>query len=205
MVWDKLVHGPLFRHFVTLEVQGVEKLEQLTGPVILVSNHLSYLDHPAVMSALPSRLRYCCATAAWEEFFFGDYHGIDRLLRRLSYEYGTILFNLFPLPQSRGFSGSLAYMGRLADAGINILIFPEGGHSRDGALQPFQPGLGIMVKELGLAVVPVRISGTDGVLPHDVSYPKPGKVTVSFGEPLRFRYEEPTEIVEDVRDAVERL
>jgi long-chain acyl-CoA synthetase len=78
----------------------------------------------------------------------------------------------FHLPQSQGFSGSLAYMGRLADAGINILIFPEGGHSLDGTLQPFQMGLGIMVKELGLPVVPIRISGTDQVLPHEVSFPK---------------------------------
>lgn len=205
MVWDTLVHGPLFRHFVTLEVRGIENLEKLNEPVFFVANHLSYLDQPAIISALPSRLRYSCATAAWEEFFFGDYHGVKHLLRRLSYEYGTVLFNLFPLPQSQGFSGSLAYMGRLADAGINILIFPEGGHSLDGKLQPFQLGLGIMVKELGLPVVPIRISGTDGVLPHEASYPKQGKVTVTFGEPLRFRYEEPTEIVEDVRDAVERL
>lgn len=205
MVLDTLLHDPLFRHFVTFEVRGIENLEKLDEPVFFVANHLSYLDHPAVMSALPFRLRYNCATAAWEEFFFGDYHGVEQLLRRLSYEYGTVLFNLFPLPQSQSFSGSLAYMGRLADAGINILIFPEGGHSRDGAMQPFQLGLGIMVKELGLPVVPIRINGTDQVLPHEARYPKQGKVTVSFGKPMRFRYEEPTEIVEDVRDAVERL
>jgi len=205
IVWDKLFHGPLFRQFVTLEVQGMEKLEHLTGPVFFVANHLSYLDQPAVMSALPSRLRYKTATAAWAEFFFGDYHGVEQLLRRLSYEYGTVLFNLFPLPQSQGFSGSLAYMGRLADAGINILIFPEGGHSLDGKLQPFQLGLGIMVKELGLPVVPIKIIGTDLILPHEVSYPKRGKVTVTFGEPLCFRYEEPAEIVEQTRYAVERL
>jgi long-chain acyl-CoA synthetase len=204
-VWDTLLHGPLFRHFVTLEVRGIERLENLTGPVLFVANHLSYLDHAAVMFALPPSLRHKCATAAWAEFFFGDYHGVDRLLRRLAYEYGTILFNLFPLPQSQGFSGSLAYMGKLADAGINILIFPEGGHSRDGTLQPFQMGLGLMVKELGIPVVPIRISGTDQVLPHEVSFPKKGMVTVTFGEPLRFRYEEPAEIVEHTRAAVERL
>ena len=205
MVGDTLLHDPLFRHFVDLEVQGIEHLEELSGPVFFVANHLSYLDQPAIMSALPSRLRYRCATAAWEEFFFGDYQGVKRLLRRLSYEYSSILFNLFPLPQSRGFSGSLAYMGRLADAGSTILIFPEGGHSRDGKLKPFQLGLGIMVKELGLPVVPIRIRGTDQVLPHDANFPKQGKVTVSFGEPLRFRYEDPAEIVEQTRAAVERL
>jgi long-chain acyl-CoA synthetase len=170
-----------------------------------VANHLSYLDQPSVMFALPPRLRYRCATAAWEEFFFGDYHGLDLVARRFGYQYGTMLFNLFPLPQSQGFSGSLKFMGKLADAGVNILIFPEGGHSRDGRMHPFQLGLGIMVKELGIPVVPIKISGTDRVLPPGAGFPKRGRVTVSFGKPLRFRYEEPAEIVEKTRQAVERL
>ncbi len=204
-VWDRLVHAPLFRRFVTLEVRGVENLEHLDGPVFFVANHLSYLDHPSVMAALPPEMRIRTATAAWEEFFFGEYRGIKRLVRRLSYEYATVLFNLFPLPQSQGFSGSLKFMGRLADAGINILIFPEGGHSRDGRMQPFQLGLGLMVKELGIPVVPIRISGTDQVLPPDADFPVRGPVTVTFGAPLRFRTEEPAEIVEMSRVAVERL
>ncbi len=205
MVWDAVFHGPLFRSFTTLEVRGVEHLKKLDGPVFFVANHLSYLDQPAIMFALPPKIRAITATAAWEEFFFGEYHGIDRILRRLSYEYSTVLFNLFPLPQSRGFSGSLRFMGRLADAGINIMIFPEGGHSRDGNMQPFQLGLGIMVKELGLPVVPVKVSGTDYVLPHEAHIPTRGTVTVTFGEPLHFRFEEPVEIVEQTRTAIEKL
>jgi long-chain acyl-CoA synthetase len=231
MAWDALFHAPLFRSFVTLEVRGIDELKKLApingitastnlfsagksqktnsdllnGPVFFVANHVSYLDHLAVMFALPRDIRYNCATAAWEEFFFGEYHGINRILRRWSYEYATVFFNLFPLPQSQGFSGSLEYMGRLADAGVNILIFPEGGHSRDGKMLPFQLGLGIMVKELGIPVVPIKISGTDQVLPHDAHFPTRGKVTVTFGEPLRFRYEEPAEIVEKARQAVENL
>ncbi len=205
MAVDALFHGPLFRSFVTLEVRGGDHLKNLGGPVFFVANHLSYLDQPAVMFALPPKIRQGTATAAWEEFFFGEYHGFDRIWRRLSYEYATVLFNLFPLPQSQGFSGSLAYMGRLVDSGVNILIFPEGGHSRDGRMHPFQLGLGIMVKELGIPVVPIKISGTYQVLPHGASFPKPGKVTVTFGEPLRFRSEEPAEIVETARRAVEGL
>ncbi len=205
MAWDAVFHYPLFRSFATLEVLGIDELEQLDGPVFFVANHLSYLDQPAVMFALPAKIRYRSATAAWEEFFFGEYHGVNRFLRRLCYEYGTLLINLFPLPQSQGFSGSLKYMGRLADACVNILIFPEGGHSKDGKMQPFQLGLGIMVKELGIPVVPIKISGTEQVLPPGASFPKRGHVTVTFGKPLRFRYEEPAEIVEKTRQAVEKL
>jgi long-chain acyl-CoA synthetase len=96
-------------------------------------------------------------------------------------------------------------MGKLADAGMNILIFPEGGHSRDGKLQSFQQGLGIIVKELGIPVVPLNISGTEQVLAPTDRFPKRGKVTVTIGEPLRFRYEEPGEIVATTRQAVEKL
>jgi long-chain acyl-CoA synthetase len=205
MVWDALFHRPLFSSFVTLEAQGIEELKKLKGPLFFVANHVSYLDHLAVMFALPPEMRSRTATAAWEEFFFGDYHGVNRILRRLSYEYATLLFNIFPLPQSQGFSRSLAYMGKLVDGGYNILLFPEGGHSRDGQMLAFQPGLGTMVRELGIPVVPVYINGTFQVLPHDASFPKQGRVTVTFGKPLHFRNEEPAEIVEKTRIAVEQL
>ena len=203
--WDTVFHRPLFRSFVTLQVSGAEELEKLEGPVFFVSNHLSYLDQPAIMFALPPRLRYRCATAAWEEFFFGDFKGTSRILRSLAYQYGSVLFNLFPLSQSQGFSGSLRFMGRLADAGVSILIFPEGEHSRDGKLLPFQMGLGLMVQALGIPVVPIRVCGTDQVLPHEVRFPKRGVVRVSFGKPLYFKNEDSAEIVEKTRRAVAGL
>ena len=104
-----------------------------------------------------------------------------------------------------GFSGSLGFMGRLVDSGINLLIFPEGGHSKDGTMQPFQPGLGIIARELGIRIVPVKISGTAQVLGPAARFPARGKVVVTFGAPLIFRFEEPAEIVAKVRLAVEEL
>ena len=70
---------------------------------------------------------------------------------------------------------------------------------------PFQLGLGIMVKELGIPVVPIKINGTDQVLPHEAHFPKQGQVTVTFGKLLRFRFEEPDDIVKKTRQAVENL
>jgi len=157
------------------------------------------------MFALPPELRYSTATAAWAEFFFGDYRGLNRLWRRFTFEYGSLFFNLFPLPQQQGFSAAFRFMGRLADAGINILIFPEGAHTRTGEMQPFQLGLGIMVKELGLPVVPIKIRGSEQVLPPEASFPRSGTISVRFGAPLSFRFEEPAEIVERARRAVEEL
>ena len=205
MIWDVIFLYPAFRSFATLEVRGAERLEKLSGPVVFVANHLSYFDQPSLMFALPKHIRYRTATAAWEEFFFGDYHGLDRFWRQISYQLGTLFLNLFPLPQTSGFSNSVKFMGKLTDAGINTLIFPEGAHSKDGKMQSFQLGLGVIVKELGIPVVPIKIDGTQHVLAPQARFPKRGKVTVTFGEPLLFRYEEPAEIVEKAERAVAEL
>jgi long-chain acyl-CoA synthetase len=202
MIWDAIFLYPLFRFFVTLEVRGAEHLRGLSGPVVFVANHLSYFDHPSLMFALPGKIRYRTATAAWEEFFFGDYHGVERIWRRVSYQLGTLFLNLFPLPQKSGFKNSLRFMGKLTDAGINTLIFPEGSHSKDGKMQSFKLGLGVIVKELGIPVLPIKIDGTQNVLAPQALFPKRGKVTVTFGEPLQFRMEEAAEIVEKTEHAL---
>ena len=203
---DILIHYPLLNCFVKLETAGVENLAKADAPVMFIANHLSYFDQPAIMFSMPRQWRYSTATAAWEEFFFRNYkNSVQRIWKRLTYEYGTVALNLFPLPQSGIFRRSLQFMGKLADHRINILLFPEGERSADGRLLPFQQGLGIMVRELGIPVVPVKIEGLEKVFPRGALWPKRGRVTVTFGEPLRFRGESPGEIVEKAQKAVLEL
>jgi long-chain acyl-CoA synthetase len=203
---DLLLNYPLFRLLVTLEVRGGEHLEALREPCLFIANHTSYLDQPAIMFSLPRPVRYRTATATWAEFFFKNFRNpLQRLWKRITFEYGTFCLNLFPLSQESGFRSALAFMGRLVDQGENILVFPEGERSRDGSLLPFQPGLGIMARELGTPVVPVRIDGLTRVLPRGASWPRRGKVTVTFGEPLTFTRESVEEIVGRARQAIEAL
>ena len=200
---DLLIHYPLLHAIVTLERAGTEKLAGIKAPVLFIANHTSLLDQPVFMSALPRSWRYRTATAAWEEFFFKNYRNLaGKLWKRLTYEYSSVAANVFPLPQSGSFRPSLQYMGKLADHRCNILIFPEGERTQDGQLLPLQPGLGIIVQELGIAVVPVRINGLDKVLPRGARWPKQGKVIVTFGDPLNFQGEEPAEIVARSRQAL---
>ena len=155
------------------------------------------------MAALPRRWRYRTATAAWEEFFFKNYRNrAEQLWKRITYEYGSIAFNLFPLPQTGSFRHALQFIGKLADHELNILLFPEGERSTDGQLLLFQAGLGIMVEELGIPVVPVRVAGLEKVLPRGVFWPKRGRVTVTFGAPLCFQGESAGEIVVKARQAL---
>lgn len=204
---DQLIHRPLFHHFVTLEVAGLENLAEAESPVMFIANHISYFDYPAIMFSLPDAWRYNTATAAWEEFFFPQSATAPmRLWKRLTYEYGTAALNLFPLPQTGGFRQSLHFMGKLADHGINILLFPEGRRSvEEGRMVPFQQGLGLMIRELCVPVIPVRIFGMENVFPRGTTWPKQGKVLIVFGKPLYFTRELPTEIVEKARIAVEEL
>jgi long-chain acyl-CoA synthetase len=208
MVCDSLLNYPLFRSFVMLEAVGVERLAESGEPLFFVANHTSYLDQPSIMFALPGQMRYRTATAAWAEFFFRNYRNwVQRLWKRLCFEYGSLGLNLFPLPQSGGFRGALRFMGRLADNGISILMFPEGERtqSRSGEMLPFRSGLGIMARELGLPVVPVHISGLEYVFPRGAHWPRRGRVTVTFGDPIRFTRERPDEIVAAAEAALRRL
>ncbi|TWJ18787.1 AMP-binding protein [Geobacter argillaceus] len=203
---DLLLHRLLFHLYVTLEVHGLERLNGLDEPVLFIANHTSYLDQPAVMFALPAESRYRTATAAWAEFFFQNFRSWpQRIWKRLTYEYGTLFLNLFPLPQSSGFRATLQHMGRLVDHGISILVFPEGERTRNGRMLPFRRGLGVMVQELAIPVVPVRIDGLERVLPRDAHWPRRGRVVVTFGEPIRFGGQAVDAIVEQSAAAVASL
>ena len=151
----------------------------------------------------PPAIRYRTATAAWEEFFFPQLQKQSAaVLEEAPLRVGKVLLNLFPCRRAEAFAALLRFMGKLADGGINILIFPEGERSRDGRLLPFQLGLGIMVKEVGLPVVPVKIEGLERLFPRGSHWPKRGKVQVTFGRPMVFQREEADEIVAIARKAV---
>jgi len=195
-----------FNWLLMPERQGLENLQEVSNtPVIFISNHISYFDFPAIYCSLPVAVRYRTATAVWEEFFFKEEKFFKRAWKRFAYEYGTIMFNFFMLPQERGFRKTLEHMGKLVDLDMDILIFPEGERSWDGTILPFQQGLGLMVKELKVPVVPVKISGMENVFPRGAAFPKRGRVKIIFGKPLYFTRETPSEIVEKSRQVIIHL
>ena len=205
-VMDSILHRPLFGYFVELEVEGVENLEGIDSPVMFIANHVSYFDQPTIMFGLPPGLRYKTATAAWAEFFFpGAVPLLMRLWKRVAFEYCSLLMTVFPLPQSSGFRASMQHMGRLVDRGYSLLLFPEGERTEDGSLLPFRQGLGVMIQELAIPVVPVAMIGLDQVYPRGASWPKRGRVRVVFGTPMDFKGKSPAETVGLSEDAVKKL
>ena len=200
---DIVFHKPVSHLFFELQSRGLSNLKNIKDPVVFIANHVSYLDQPAIMYSLPRHIRYKTASATREEFFFSE--NKTSLVKNLLFLYAMIGFNTFLLPQKSGFRKSLSFMGKLIDNKVNILVFPEGERTRTGNLGNFMQGLGLIVKELQVPVVPIKILGMDKIYPRGTKFPKKGKCTVIFGKPLEFTTETPSEIIEISRKAVLNL
>ena len=202
---------PLARLFAWLRVEGREHLRAIDAPVIFASNHVSHMDAPVILAALPPRLRYRLAPAMAKEFFkahfFPEQHGrLARFTNSLNYYLAALFFNAFPLPQREaGARQTLRYIGDVLEDGFSVLIFPEGERSESGAIRPFRPGIGMIASRLGVAVVPVRIEGLEHVLRVGWAMARPGRVRVAFGAPIRLSGDDYHALAGQVERAVRQL
>jgi long-chain acyl-CoA synthetase len=193
-------------------VRGREKLSGLRGPVLVVSNHVTYLDIAWILPALPARIRNRLATAMGGERLARMRRPAKtvslrgRMFERLRYYLATALFNVFALPQKSGFKKSFAFAGSLADRGWNILVFPEGQTTVDGAMVPFRTGIGLLAKQLNVPVVPMYLSGLYDLKLEERFAARPGHVQVTIGEPVRFSmHEDPEHITRELERRVREL
>ena len=191
----------LASHWCRVEARGLENLKNLDEPVIFAANHLSYFDQNVIMLALSRDWQARVATAAWEGFFQSSLSKFPLWLFKRCFYHALVLgFGIFPLSQIANFKKTLEFSGSLIDRGKSILIFPEGERSRSGSLLPLKKGLALMAQNLKVPIVPVKISGTYEIFPRGSSWPKPGRVTVSFGAPLRFSNQNQNEILDQVSE-----
>ncbi len=197
---------PLNRIFAHVHTHGLENLEGLQPPVIFAANHQSYMDVPAILSALPARWRYRVAPAMRKEFFDQHFHGRS-FTNSLNYYLSTLFFNCFPIPQREpGALATLRYIGELSNDKWCLLIFPEGIMTRTGEIAPFQPGVGMIASKLGIPVVPIRIEGMDRVLHQTWKMARPGRVEITFGTALSLTgSDDYLALARQVEDAVRKL
>ncbi len=184
---------PALRVWVPHKVEGKEHLRGLHGPVVFASNHLSLLDTPVILAALPRRWCLRAATLAATHVLFGR--------GRMAVLLASFWFNAFPFSQNPPIRPSLEHCGSLLDRGWSILMYPEGRRPDTEQMGPFKPGVGLMAVELGVPVVPVRVKGTDEIMPNRRIIPRRGHVEVRFGQALRFSsgssYLEATKSIEE--------
>lgn len=169
---------------------GKEKLRNLDGPVLFACNHVTTIDLGILLPSLPAGTRRHLAVAMGGERLRSMRHPRGnvfwRIYQQIQYLLVSALMNVFPLPQQAGFRESFSFVGELVDKGWSVLIFPEGATTRDGRLQPFRTGIGVLASQLGIPVVPMRIEGLFELRQAGKLLAGPGTVRITYGKAMSF-------------------
>lgn len=161
-------------------------------PLLLIANHITAYDVPLVLFALPGPMRRHVAVAMAADVL-GNWRNllnegpwIVKALGPLTRPLVIALFNVFSLPRSAGFRRSFQHAGEALDRGYNVLVFPEGRLSGEGVLQPFRPGIGLLVAESNTPVLPIALAGLGAMKTGRQRWFRSGKLKVVIGAPMSF-------------------
>lgn len=169
------------RIYIPTKVIGLENIPK-EGPVVLASNHQSWLDIPIITAFAPRHV----------SFVAKDSLAQGPVMAHILKHSGAVLLK-------RGESDVAAMREMVAhlDAGDCLCVFPEGTRSRDGDLAEFQRGVLLAARRGKAQVVPVAISGSFGAWPVGQKIPHPHRITLEFGPAM-----DPREGIEKVQSAV---
>lgn len=203
-VFYELVIYPITRILSWVNTRGIDNLSDRSGPVVFASNHVTYIDPGLIISAMPRKFRSRLALAMDGERLRAyrwapPSIGLIKTIRWFfTYWLVIAFFNAFPLPRQSGFRKSFAFAGEAMDRGYSVLIFPEGELTKDGRLQKFRGGVGLLASGLEAPIVPVSISGLYELRKSGRrGYTAPGSVTITFGEPIPYDADaSPTDITQ---------
>ncbi|MCL6473262.1 MAG: 1-acyl-sn-glycerol-3-phosphate acyltransferase [Firmicutes bacterium] len=176
----------VLRTFAGFKVKGLENLDGLGRPVVIVSNHVSYLDPPVLGAAIPLRSSIMPVSfIARKEIYIPV---VSQLITML----GTV-----QIDTKKPLSALRASLGLLKN-GRSIAIFPEGTRSPNGELQSFMEGADFLAAKSGAPVLPVVIIGTfrpgfgylSGLKKTILFLTGRYRIEVVFGEPFSGKVEE---------------
>src|SRR5262249_9455089 len=141
------------------------------GPLLLASNHASYVDVLALLALVPRDFVFAAKAevASWPL--------VGTLVRRV----GHLTVERFDVSQSVADAGKLA---QALEQGRSGLLFPEGTFTAAAGLRPFRLGTFKAAVETGVPVVPLALRGTRAVLRAGQSVPRPGPIHLWIGRPL---------------------
>ncbi|MGH7320717.1 MAG: 1-acyl-sn-glycerol-3-phosphate acyltransferase, partial [Candidatus Rokuibacteriota bacterium] len=154
-----------------IRVEGLENLRG-TGTVALAANHASYLDPVALAAAVPTAFRFVAKRELAAAPIIGT---VIRKAGHLTVERTDL---------SRSVADAEQVTAALR-GGASLLFFPEGTFDRPPGLLPFRLGAFKAAVEARLPVVPIAIRGTRDILPAYTWLPRPGRITVVIGVPIR--------------------
>ena len=181
------------------------------GPVIVIANHVTAYDAAIVLYALPRKLRRRAAIAMVGEMLLDYKRGRNQGNRFLNlfappqYWLVTALYNVFPMPRAHGFRRSFQHAGEAMDRGYSVIIFPEGARDYEGGIRPFRSGIGLIVQEARVPVIPVALVGLDQ-MHREGRWFRSGKLEIRVGQAIPVDdAAEPAEITTRLEAAVRDL
>ena len=161
-----ILHAGVAAGGISIEISGRENLPAQS--CIFMSNHVSNLDPPVLLPCLPGRSSVLLKKQLMSIPFVGTAMKMGKFV-----------------PVERGHSveaakASIAAAGDALRSGLNILVFPEGTRSKDGRLSAFKKGPFFLAEETKAPIVPVAISGTEGMMSKGSFAVRPGVARIQF-------------------------
>lgn len=178
----------------SLTVRGAENLSK-HKVAVYASNHTSYMDTPVVFAALPFQFRILAKKELWPIAFIGWY--LDRS--------GQIPIDT---ANPRATLSSLGIGVKALRAGMPLFVFPEGGRTLSGELQPFLSGAAYLAIRAQVPLIPIALSGVYDLLPMHTRHFYPGELTLNVGEPIEtagLTLRQADELTAQLRTAIERM
>ncbi|MDY6854927.1 MAG: lysophospholipid acyltransferase family protein [Thermodesulfobacteriota bacterium] len=165
---SKIILSLFFHSYIRLKVVGHRNIPD-SGGVILAPNHISYLD-PILIALAVKRRVYSMAK---EELFKNTFS-----------RFVMINLNAFPVRRGRLDRYTLNRSLAVLHHGNVLNVFPEGTISLSGNTLEGKQGVAWLVLKTNVPVVPVKIIGSDRLLPDGKAFPKMGRASVIFGKPI---------------------
>jgi 1-acyl-sn-glycerol-3-phosphate acyltransferase len=175
--------APVTRWASSMDIRGVENLRP-SETMIFAVNHVSHLDTPLVLSALPTAVRRRTVVAAAMDTFF--------MSRRKAFR-TVATFNAIPIERHKVNRRSAEIAAGLLSEGWHLLIYPEGGRTTSGDLQEFKGGVAYLAEKTGARIIPVFVKGAGELMgpryaKADIYRNAPSRVRanviVAFGPPV---------------------
>lgn len=168
----------LLNKYAYIEINGIEKVRGVEGPIIFISNHLSNSDGLVLSKVL-------------KEFDPTFVAGV-KLGKNKFTNLGMIIVKTTPIKPDSADKEGLTKIVDITKQGGNILMFPEGTRSRTGKMIKAKRGLFLIARLTKATIVPFGISGSEKLMPIEekgMEFEKfhHAKVTINFGEPFRLR------------------
>lgn len=154
---------------IRVQVEGLDHIP--SGPMVMVCNHLSYMDVPVLFAALPLQFRILAKQGLFKIPFLG---GHLRRAQHLAVDQSNV----------RASMRSLLQAAAAVSTGLPLFIFPEAGRSFSGVMQAFVPGAFFIAIQAQVPVLPMVLIGTYELLPPSTAHLRPGRAQLLIGKPV---------------------